>query len=394
MVSLSPTDFEGLTRLTQALVRTPSLPGQERQAAGLLQQAMMGCGFHRVWVDEVGNVIGHFRGAGPGPTLLFDGHMDTVDVGEPSAWKHGPYAGEIDDGILYGRGSADMKAALAAMLYGVKLLAEGNAPLRGDVFVALVVQEEPCEGVAIRHLIEQEGIQPDIVVLGEPTNLGVSLGQRGRIELKVSTFGKASHAAMPQGGINAITAAARLVFGIDLLASQLHHDPQLGPGSIAVTQITSQAGSLNSIPDLCQLTIDRRLTLGETEARAIAELQSVINRERIRAEVMTTEYEMTTYAGFVARGRNYFPPWLLSDEDPLARKVVRAVEKVLGIRPRTSTWSFSTDGAYTMGTAGIPTIGFGPGEEHRAHTVDECVRLVDVAEAARGYAQIAVDLLR
>jgi len=394
MVSLSPTDFEGLTRLTQALVRTPSLPGQERQAAGLLQQAMMGCGFHRVWVDEVGNVIGHFRGAGPGPTLLFDGHMDTVDVGEPGGWKHGPFSGDIDDGILYGRGAADMKAALAAMLYGVKLLAESNAPLRGDVFVALVVQEEPCEGVAIRHLIEQGGIQPAIVVLGEPTNLGVSLGQRGRIELKVSTFGKASHAAMPQGGINAITAAARLIFGIDLLASQLHNDPQLGPGSIAVTQITSQAGSLNSIPDLCQLIIDRRLTLGETEARAISELQSVINRERIRAEVMTTEYEMTTYAGYVARGRNYFPPWLLSDEDPLARKVVRAVEKVLGVRPRTSTWSFSTDGAYTMGTAGIPTIGFGPGEEHRAHTVDECVRLADVAQAARGYAQIAVDLLR
>lgn len=394
MMSLSSADIEGLTRLTQALVRTPSLPGEERQVAGLLQQAMAGCGFHSVWADAVGNVIGHFKGDRPGPSLLFDGHMDTVDVGDLSAWKHGPYDGDIEDGILYGRGAADMKAALAAMVYGVKLLAEDGVTLRGDVFVAFVVQEEPCEGVAIRHLIEREGVRPDMVVLGEPTNLGISLGQRGRIELQVSTVGKASHAAMPQSGVNAITAAARLIFGIDLLAPQLHTDPQLGPGSIAVTRITSQAGSLNSIPDLCRLIIDRRLTLGETEVRAIAELQSIINRERIRAEVTTTEFEMITYTGHVARGRNYFPPWLLSEEDPLTRKVTRAVEKVLGVRPRTSTWSFSTDGAYTMGTAGIPTIGFGPGKDYLAHTVEECVQLADVADAARGYAQIAADLLR
>ena len=235
---------------------------------------------------------------------------------------------------------------------------------------------------------------PNMIVLGEPTNLGVYLGQRGRVELKVATYGKAGHASMPQGGVNAISAAARLIFGIELLGLQLHTDPQMGAGSIAVTQISSHAGSSNSIPDLCEIIIDRRLTLGETEARAIAELQGIINRERIRAEVSTLEYEMVSYTGYAQSGRKYFPPWLLPEEDTLARKAVRAVEKALGARPRTGIWPFSTDGAYTMGTAGIPTIGFGPGDERLAHTTDEQVRLADVALAAQAYAQLATDLLR
>lgn len=393
-------DFEsgplaGLTRLAQELIRTPSLPGKEGQVAALLSETMRACGFQRVWTDRAGNVVGHYEGnRGSGPTLLFDGHMDTVDVSDPAAWRHDPFGGEIEGGILYGRGAADMKAALAAMIYGVKLLAEQGAQLNGNVVVAFVVQEEPCEGVAVRHLIEGEGLDPQMVVLGEPTSLGLYLGQRGRVELKVSAFGRAGHAATPHEGVNAISAAARLIFGIELLGLQLHTDPQLGAGSIAVTQIGSSAGSLNSIPELCELIIDRRLTLGETEARAVAELQGIINRERIKAEVSALTYDMVTYTGYTESGRKYFPPWLISEDDPLVRKAARGLERALGGRPKLGIWPFSTDGAYTMGTCGIPTIGFGPGDEKLAHTTDEHVRLADVALAATGYAQLAFELLR
>lgn len=399
MSQLFVADYEsgplaGLTRLTQELVRTPSLPGKEGQVAALLSDTMRACGFERVWTDRAGNVVGHYGDRGDGPTLLFDGHMDTVDVGDPAAWRHDPFGGEIEDGVLYGRGSADMKASLAAMIYGVRLLADQGAQLNGNVVVAFVVQEEPCEGVALRHLIEGEGLDPQMVVLGEPTSLGLYLGQRGRVELKVSTFGKAGHAAMPNEGINAISAAARLIFGIELLGLQLHTDPQLGAGSIAVTQIGSSAGSLNSIPELCELIVDRRLTLGETEARAVAELQGIINRERIKAEISALTYDMVTYTGYTESGRKYFPPWLLSENDPLVRKAARALERGLGGRPKLGIWPFSTDGAYTMGTCGIPTFGFGPGDEKLAHTTDEHVRLADVALAAAGYAQLAFELLR
>jgi putative selenium metabolism hydrolase len=355
---------------------------------------MRECGFQRVWTDRAGNVVGHYEGRGGGPTLLFDGHMDTVDIGDPSAWRHDPFGGEIVDGSLYGRGAADMKAALAAMVYGVKLLADQGARLNGNVVVAFVVQEEPCEGVAVRHLIEGEGLDPQVVVLGEPTSLGLYLGQRGRVELKVATYGKAGHAALPQEGVNAISAAARLIFGVELLGLQLHTDPLMGSGSIAVTQIASSAGSLNSIPELCELIIDRRLTLGETEARAVAELQGIVNRERIKADISTLTYDMVTYTGYSQSGRKYFPPWLVNEDDPVVRKAARGLERVLGARPKLGVWPFSTDGAYTMGACGIPTIGFGPGDERLAHTTDEHVRLADVALAAAGYAQLALELLR
>ena len=402
MTLLSVPDYEGLTRLTRELIRIPSLPGEEGQVAALLTDTMRECGFHRVWTDRAGNVIGHFDGprGSAGPTLLFDGHMDTVDVGDKAAWRHDPFGGEIEDGILYGRGASDMKAALAAMVYAVKMLADEGAALGGNVVVAFVCQEEPCEGVSIRHLLENEGVKPDMVVLGEPTSLGLYLGQRGRVELQVSIHGKAGHAAMPEEGVNAISAAARLIFGIELLALQLQahaqtgRDAQMGQGSIAVTRIGSNAGSLNSIPELCELIIDRRLTLGETEARAIAELQGIINRERMRADVSVLNFDIVSYTGLAQSGRKHFPPWLLLEDDPTARKAARALERVLGERPRLGIWPFSTDGAYTMGVCGIPTIGFGPGDEKLAHTTDEHVRLADVALAAAGYAQLALELLR
>jgi putative selenium metabolism hydrolase len=301
VLALSLADTQVLSQLAQTLIRTPSLPGDEGAVAALLAEAMRHSGFEQVWTDRTGNVIGRY-GRGRGPVLLFDGHMDTVDVGERSAWTHDPFAGTVENGSLYGRGAVDMKSALAAMVQGIKLLAAADIQLGGTLYMACVVQEEPCEGMAVRAFLEESGIQPDYVVLGEPTNLGLYMGQRGRVELEVSAHGRAGHASLPQSGVNAISAAARLIFGIELLASQLLSDPVLGHGTIAVTQITSSAGSLNSIPDLCTLVIDRRLTLGETEARAIAEIQQITLREGIRADVATLEYALSTYTGHLAQG--------------------------------------------------------------------------------------------
>ena len=393
MLSLSASDAQELALLTQALIRTPSLSGDEKAVADLLSDAMRHNGFTQVWRDRAGNVIGRY-GSGEKRAILFDGHMDTVDVGERSAWTHNPFGGVIEGDILYGRGAVDMKSALAAMIYGVKLLSDAGAQLPGDLYVAFVVQEEPIEGVAIRSFLEESGLQPECVVLGEPTNLGVSLGQRGRVELQVSINGRSGHASAPSSGINAISAAARVIFGIDLLATQLLEDATLGQGSVAVTQITSSACSLNAIPDLCTVILDRRLTLGETEARAITEVQQIMRREGVRGDVVTLEYQTATYTGYIARGRKYFPPWLLPESDPLARRAIRTLERCLGIRPRIGLWSFSTDGAYTMGEAGIPTLGFGPGDERLAHTPEEQVRLTDVAQAAECYAQLAIESLK
>jgi len=392
MFKLSPADQEALGHFARKLIRTPSPSTHEKAVADLLSEELARVGFREVRMDRMGNVIAHV-GNGQGPALLFNAHLDTVGVGDRSSWTRDPYGGDIEAGVLYGRGAVDMKGPLAALVYGMKLLLDSQTPLFGDVYVAGVVQEEPCEGLAMRVLVEEEGLVPDMVVLCEPSNLQVATGHRGRMEMQVTVKGVAAHASAPAQGENAIYAAARLIFGAEILASQLGNDSFLGQGSLAVTHIESTAGSRNAIPDCCTFYIDRRLTLGETEARALAEVQGIINREQARAQVEVTEYRATSYTGYKCRARSYFPAWLMMDDHKLVRAAVRAVETELGYRPKLMRWQFSTDGTYTMGVAGIPTVGFGPGEDRLAHVTNEHIHLEDMYQAASVYAGLAANIL-
>jgi len=381
-----------MAKFLQDLVRIPSLSTHEEAVASRLASEMRHVGFTDVWNDRMGNVIGRI-GRGGGPKLVYNGHMDVVDVGDPMRWSRPPYDGVIEDGVLYGRGACDMKGGLAAMVYAVGALVEASVQLAGELYMVAVVQEEPCEGLAMQMLVEEEGIRPDYVVLGEPSNLQVRIGHRGRLEMKVKVRGTAAHASAPDLGSNAIHNAARLIFGIELLAPRLAHDDFLGQGTISVTEIESQAASRNAVPDCCTFYIDRRLTLGETERKAVAEIQNIIKTEEVDATVGVTDYETASYTGFACRARNVFPAWAMSQDHPLVQTLVRSVRETLGYRPRLGRWTFSTDGTYSAGVANLPTVGFGPGEERYAHTQDEQVRLNDVVDAARVYAQLAVDLL-
>jgi putative selenium metabolism hydrolase len=374
------------------LVQTPSPSTQEHAVAERIVAEMRRVGFRDVRIDRIGNVVG-WIGPGHGPLLMFNGHMDTVQVSDPDAWSREPFGAMIDEGVLYGIGACDMKGGLAAMIYGAKLLCDAEVALKGDVVVACVVQEEPCEGLGSRVLIEEEGIRPDWVVLGEPTDLAVSRGQRGRLEMRLVAHGRSAHAACPELGDNAIYTAARLVFGLELLAEQLGGDEFLGPGNLAVTDVSSRASSRNAVPDRCELIVDRRLTLGESETKALAEVQRVIAREGVRAEVEVTEYHAASYTGYACHAREFYPAWVMAEDHPLVVSVVRAVREQLKHRPRVNCWDFSTEGVYTAGMAGIPTVGFGPGDPHQAHTADEYVRLADVHAAAGVYARLAVELL-
>ncbi len=397
MFQLTDRDKAGLAEFLQDIVRTPSYSGEEERVATRVAAAMRRAGLREVFADRIGNIVGRAGQVKPprGRTLLYNGHMDTVGVSDPSAWTHPPFGADIVDGVLYGRGACDMKGALAAMIWGAKLLHDAGvlAHLNGELVLAAVVQEEPCEGLAMRVLVEEEGLRPDWVVLGEPSNLQLSRGHRGRVELEVVTRGRSCHAARPELGENAVYSAARLIFNLEMLSEQLGYDAFLGPGSLAVTHVESRSGSRNAVPDYARFIIDRRLTLGETEAKALAEVQGIIAREKVRAEVRVTEYEGASYTGYKARQHNYFPAWALEAEHPLVQTAMRAIKETLGYRPTVGQWGFSTDGVYTMGVAGIPTIGFGPGDEECAHTADERIQLEDVFKAASVYAGLAVELL-
>ena len=392
MFELTPDDRKDMIAFLQEMVRIPSYSTQEGEMAERLAAEMERVGLRDVHIDRIGNAVGRLGTQG-GPILLYDGHMDVVGPGELSTWERDPFGAEIEEGLLYGRGAADMKGALAAMVYGAKMLVDRDVPLHGELCLAGVVQEEPCEGLGVRVLIEEEGLNPDFVVLGEATNLQVSRGQRGRMEIEVTVRGRSCHASAPERGENAIYRAARLIFGIELLSSQLADDRFLGPGTLAVTHIENTGGSRNAVPDTCTFYIDRRLTLGETEAKALAEIRAVLLREEARAELAGSEYRSTSFTGYEAQARCYYPAWAVDREHPFVQQVSRAIRDELDYRPEVGRWTFSTDGVYTMGTAGIPTVGFGPGQERYAHAADERIALREVAQAARGYARIAAEIL-
>ena len=380
------------TRFLQRLVGTPSPPGQEADLARIVLEAMQNLGFRQPHIDDVGNVIG-WLGPEDGPVLLIDSHMDTASVGDPAAWEMDPFGAEIAGDKLYGLGSVDAKGPLAAMLYGLGLLADKQASLPGRVLVVVVVQEEPAEGLALRESLHHLGVTPGWALIAKPTDMRLVRGHRGRVELRLSTFGRTAHSAMPEQGENALYAAARLVFGIELLGMGLMSDPVLGKGTIAITRFNSLSSSRNAIPDRCDLVIDRRLTLGETTSRVLAELDALIQREGVRAEVKIAHYQQRTYTGYKLAADAYFPAWLLPEDHALLLQALASVERHMGRKPEIGIWRFSSDGVYTMGLAGIPTIGFGPGRSLLSHAPNEYILLSDLHRCIPVYADLARDLL-
>jgi len=383
---------EQIAQFAQRLIRTRSLSGEEGALATLLVDEMRRVGLEDVRTDRIGNVIGRI-GSGEHPLLMLEGHMDTVGCGDPSAWEYDPFEARIVDGVLHGLGAVDMKGALAAMVYGAAALRNSATRMKGTLYVVGVVQEEPCEGSAVRVLVEEEGIRPDYVIIGEATNLQLSRGQRGRLELRITANGKAAHASAPERGKNAIYEATRILVGIELMLPQMEVDSFLGKASLSVTQIESSSASRNAVPDRCVMHLDRRLTAGETEAKAVAELKNLIARVSADAVVEVTEHHARSYTGYEFRARQYLPCWTLQESHPLVLHCARAIERSLRYRPKVGRWDFSTDGVYTAGVAGIPTVGIGPGEEKYAHTRNEQVKVQHLLDAARVYAQLGADLL-
>lgn len=388
---LTAAERQALLSFLERLVRTPSPSGQEGDVAALIQTEMRRLGYDAVWMDDHGNVLGRM-GSGDGPLLMLDSHMDTVAVAEPYAWKSDPLVATLRDGRLYGLGACDMKSGLAATVHGAALLKQRSRDLAGSLIVACVGLEEPSEGTCTRTVFEHDDICPDWVVVAEPSNLQIVRAQRGHVEMSVTVHGKSAHSSAPELGNNAIYAASRLIFGLEILAGQLMDDPFLGPGVLAVTEITSHAASRNAIPDRCDLFLDRRLTVGETEAMALLEVQRVIAREGIEADVQIIEEEVVTHTGQRLRARRASLPWALDERHPLVQAMVHAARSV-GLRPTITRWHFATEGAYTAAVARVPTIGFGPGDPELPHRPNEYVDVKQVYAAARAYAALADRLL-
>jgi putative selenium metabolism hydrolase len=358
-------------RLTQELVRIPSPPGEEKDLADFLLSALRR--FCEAERGPLGTVIGRIR-RGEGPIILLSGHMDTVPAGE--GWTVPPFSGEVRAGFLYGRGAVDMKGGLAAQIAGA---AQAAPELQGTLYLLFVPHEETAEGVALGRVLDQLET-PDLVILGEPTDLRLGLGHRGRAVIQILAPGKAAHAAMPELGENAIE---RMLQALGhALRTPLPDDPFLGPGSVTPVYVSAD-GQGPVVPDRCRALLDRRIGLGETEASVLADYQG------INAEVALEETELRFYTGELVRVKLFFPAWYMEPDHPWVQRVWEALGG-----PPFRVWRFSTDGVESCGRRGIPTVGFGPGDERLAHQPDERVAVADLQRAASGYARLLRSLLQ
>ena len=372
-----------LARLLQDLIRIPSYSGEEKEIVEFIKRKMAAYQFDQVFHDKLGNAVGRL-GSGP-VTLLYDGHIDTVAVTESEEWAYPPFAGKIENGVIYGRGAVDEKAAIAGYLIAARVLRHLNLELPFTLYVVGSVLEEDCDGYPLIHLIEKEEIRPDYVLLGEPTDLSVYRGQRGRMEVEITARGKSAHGAHNHEGVNAVYKMNPVIDAIEKLDHDLKPAEPLGKGSVTVSRIKSNGPSLCSVPDYCSIHIDRRMTVGETKETVLKELQEIAAQSDPAMQIEIPEYSGQSWTGLKFRQEAYFPTWIMDEDHKLVQAGIEA-SVLAGGRKRSGTWGFSTNGVATAGRMNIPTIGFAPGLESLAHTSREEISLADLATATRFYA--------
>ena len=369
----------GLIEFTQRLVRQPSPSCEEGPVTQIVLDEMKRLGFDRAWADENGSAVGVIEGTRPGPTLLFDAHTDTVGIAPGSVWTRQPFGAEIDGSFLYGRGVADMKGALAAMLHAAASV--DKRVLAGKVVVSASVMEEVYEGGALKTVMDE--VKPDFVVIGEASELNLVHGGRGRAEIHLETIGRPSHSSSPHLGINAIHLMMKVIAAVDQI--ELGEHPLLGPGVLALTDIISEPYPAYSvIPARCKATYDRRLLPDETAEEVLAAITSLPELKDINFNAKVAKGEHQAYTGKVLTCNKFFPAWELKENHPFVQTALHGL-LASGLEPDMRTYRFCTNAAYSIGEAGTPTIGFGPGAEGDAHVVDEKISLDDLEKAAMGY---------
>jgi len=377
--------FENALAFAADLIRIPGLSGQEGDVARRVTEEMEALGLDDIRTDGAGNVIGVARGRGEAPAALLNCHLDVVAEGAHDEWEVPPFSGEVRDGFLHGRGAMDIKGPLAIQTYAAASMI-GEAP--GDVIVAHTVLEERG-GLGMKHLVESREVDPGVVIIGEATHGDVCIGHRGRAEVEVAITGSAGHASVPAAASNALDLVGDVLAAIRDLASDQESDPVLGRSSLIATMIDVLPQSRNVIPDSAVVTIDWRILPGDDDESLMARVRKAVEvcvpalPPGLAWEVRMAAERQTTYTGLIEDRNLLTPGFLMQADDPMVLAAAEAVGRRDGAGPAAiRPWQFATDGGWSCGVHGIPTIGFAPGEERYAHTNRE---RIDVEEARWGY---------
>ncbi|MCT4584665.1 MAG: YgeY family selenium metabolism-linked hydrolase [Peptostreptococcaceae bacterium] len=368
------------------MIRIPSESCDEEKVVLRIKEEMEKVGFDKVEIDKMGNILGYI---GHGKHIIaMDAHIDTVGIGDKNLWDYDPYEGYEDDEIILGRGGSDQEGGMASMVYAGKIIKDLNLEDDYTLIVTGTVQEEDCDGLCWQYIIEENNIKPDFVVITEPTSLNIYRGHRGRMEMKVTTNGVSCHGSAPERGENAIFKMAPILNELKALHENLHYDEFLGKGSLTVSEVFFSSPSRCAVADGCTISIDRRLTNGETWESAIKEVQNLPSVKQANAKVELYEYKRPSYTGLVYPTKSYFPTWVLEENHPACETLVDSYKSLFNQEPLVDKWTFSTNAVSIMGRYNIPCIGFGPGHEDQAHAPNEKTWKDELVKCAAMYALI------
>ena len=412
-----------MTRFLRDMIRIPSESCQEEGVIRRIKEEMEKVGFDRVEIDKMGNVLG-FIGSGP-RIIAFDAHIDTVGVGNRSNWTFDPYEGYEDAETIGGRGASDQEGGMASMVYAGKIIKElGLCPKDCTIVMVGTVQEEDCDGMCWQYIYNKDGIKPEFVISTEPTDGGIYRGHRGRMEIRVDVHGTSCHGSAPDRGDNAIYKMADIIADVralnnngcdestDIKGLVKMLDPKynpehfedarfLGRGTCTVSQIFYTSPSRCAVADSCAISIDRRMTAGETWESCLDEIRNLPAAKKYGDDVKVSMYmyDRPSWTGEVYETEAYFPTWINKETAPHVKALVDAHKAMFGDerigcepsmdkrtgRPLCDKWTFSTNCVSIQGRYGIPCVGFGPGAESQAHAPNEVTYKDDLVTAAAMY---------
>ena len=412
-----------MSRFLREMISHPSESCEEEGVVRCIKAEMEKVGFDKVEIDGLGHVIG-WMGEGE-KIIAIDSHVDTVGIGNRANWKEDPYKGYETDEIIYGRGGSDQEGGMAAAVYGAKIMKDMHLIPEGyRLMVVGSVMEEDCDGLCWQYIVNKEHIRPEFVISTEPTDGGIYRGHRGRMEIRVDVKGVSCHGSAPERGDNAIYKMADIIADVRALnnngcddSTQIRGlvkmlDPKynpdhyedarfLGRGTCTVSQIFYTSPSRCAVADSCAISIDRRMTAGETWDTCLDEIRSLPSVKKYGDDVKVSMYMYSrpSWKGTVYETEAYFPTWINKESAAHVKALIDAHKALFGDRrrspesqreirnrPLTDKWTFSTNGVSIQGRYGIPCVGFGPGAESQAHAPNEITWKQDLVDCAAMYA--------
>lgn len=380
---LTPELKKEIVEFTQNLVRIKSLSGQEGEVVKFIEKKMIALGYDEVTIDSMGNAVGKI-GNGE-KSIMFDSHVDTVEVKDEEEWNIPPFNGDIVDGHLHGRGSVDMKSGAAASIYAAAIAKKLGFTSGKTIYISCSVYEEDCDGENLKHLFKELNFKPNYVVICEPSNNKITLGHKGKAQISIKTYGVSAHGSAPEKGINAIYEMAEIIQRVDKANIEFMKKDGLR-GTLVISRISSVSASLNAVPSECEVYLDRRIIPGETEDAIKQEMEQLIKGKNATWEVGTLHRK--SWTGMEINYEPFHLAWKIDLNHELSKACIAAYQENFGNAPTEyDFWDFSTN-AVTPVSMGIPTIGFGPGEYKLAHMRNENCELNQILDACSFYTRV------